>query len=165
MVGAWAAATIGALLGALILYALGALVGYERLDELAGKRWFIVVSQSDLARGERFFERHGSAVVLLGRCVPLVRSAVSVPAGVARMPLGRFALFTAIGSGVWNAIFITAGWQLGERWDEVEAFVGPLSYVVVALLAVALAVLVVRKVRKVRGGRRAVAASRPQDGG
>ena len=152
----WVAATVGGLVGALILYALGALVGYDRLYDLAGRRWFVVFNQKDLERGHRFFERHGGKVVLLGRCVPLVRSAVSVPAGLARMPLPRFVLFTVVGSGVWNAIFIAAGWFLGDNYDRVEGFVGPVGWMVVALI---LGWLVWSIVKNVRARRSSVSAA------
>lgn len=147
---AWVAATAGALLGAVVLYGLGALVGYDRLHELAGRRWFLLLGQRDLERGERFFSRHGAKVVLLGRCIPLVRSVVSVPAGLARMPLGRFCAYTVIGSAVWNATFIGLGVALGRRWDQVEDYVVPASYGVAVVLAASLAVLTVRKLRRAR---------------
>ena len=152
---AWAAATAGSLLGAYLLYAVGALVGYERLHVLAGARWFPLFTQRDLRRGERFFDRHGGKVVLLARLVPLVRSVVSVPAGITRMPLWRFTLLTALGSGVWNAVFITAGYHLGVRWKQVAHVVQPVSYVVLAALLVLLALLVVRTLRRRREGRAA----------
>jgi membrane protein DedA with SNARE-associated domain len=145
---AWAAATIGALLGAYVLYAVGALVGHDRVHELVDKRWFVLFSQSDLARGERFFDDHGGKVVLLGRCVPFVRSVVSVPAGFARMTLWRFTALTAIGSGVWNAIFIYAGYRLGDRWDQVQQYLQPIGYAVVAALLAGVAFLVVRQLRR-----------------
>jgi membrane protein DedA with SNARE-associated domain len=151
----WVAATVGALVGALCLYALGALVGYERLHVLAGRPWFVVLSQKDLERGRRFFDDHGGKVVLLGRCVPLVRSAVSVPAGLAGMPLAKFVLFTVVGSGVWNAIFIAAGWFLGDNYERVEGFVGPVGLAVVALI---LGWVVWSIVKNMRDRRRAVAA-------
>jgi membrane protein DedA with SNARE-associated domain len=143
----WPAATAGSVLGALLLYGLGAWLGYERLHRLAGHRWFVFVSQKDLDRGERVFERHGGKVVLLGRCVPFLRSVVSIPAGIAGMPLSRFVVLTTIGSGVWNAAFIALGWSLGNNWDQVERYLGPVSYVVLGLLAVGLVVLIVRRVR------------------
>jgi membrane protein DedA with SNARE-associated domain len=147
-VAAWLAASIGSLAGALVLYGIGAVVGEERLRELSRKRWFVFFGEKDFDRGERFFDRHGNKVVFFARFVPLVRSVVSVPAGLDRMPLGRFIALTFAGSGIWNAVFIGAGWVLGDNWDRVEGVVGPLSYVVVALLAVALVVLVLRKVRR-----------------
>jgi membrane protein DedA with SNARE-associated domain len=149
----WIAATLGALLGALILYGLGAWLGYERLHRLAGHRWFILASQKDIDRGDELFDTHGGKIVLLARCVPLVRSIVSVPAGLSGMPILRFSLFTAIGSGIWNAVFIGLGWFLGENWDQVEQYLGPISYVVVGLLLIGLVVLIVRRRRTQATGR------------
>jgi membrane protein DedA with SNARE-associated domain len=144
---AWPAATLGSVLGALVLYGLGAWLGYDRLHRLAGRRWFVLTSQKDLDRGERIFARHGGRMVLLGRCVPLIRSVVSIPAGIARMPLPRFLTLTAIGSGIWNALFIGFGWFLGDHWDRVQGWLGPVSYVVLGLAVVGLVWLAVRKIR------------------
>ncbi len=149
---AWVAATIGALVGAWFLYGVGALIGYDRLRVLAGQRWFILFGEADLARGERFFERHGTWIVLVGRFIPLVRSIVSVPAGATRMPLPTFTLLTAVGAGIWNAVFIAIGYQLGERWERVEGWVTPIAYTVLALLLLWLVWLAVRKVRATRVG-------------
>ena len=147
-IGAWIAATTGSLVGAWVLYGIGAKVGEERIRELSRKRWFIFFGEKDFDRGDRFFERHGGAVVFFGRFIPLVRSIVSVPAGLERMSLVRFTVFTAIGSGIWNAAFITAGWVLGDKYDRVERYVGPVSKATVALLALAVIVLAVRKYRR-----------------
>ena len=144
---AWPAATAGSVLGAIVLYGLGAWLGYDRLHALAGKRWFFLTSQKDLDRGQRIFGRHGGKVVLLGRCVPVIRSLVSIPAGIVRMPLPRFLLLTAVGSGVWNALFIGLGWYLGDHWDRVQTWLGPVTYVVLGLALVGLVWLAVRKVR------------------
>jgi len=147
VVAVWVWSTAGSVVGAALLYALGAWLGYDRLHRLAGHRWFIITGQKDLERGQEFFERHGSKVVLLGRFVPFLRSVVSIPAGVVGMPLVKFLTLTTIGSGVWNAAFVALGWLLGERWDSVERWLGPVSYVVVGLLVIGLVVLVVRKLR------------------
>jgi membrane protein DedA with SNARE-associated domain len=146
---AWVAATIGSLLGAYLLYGLGRTVSYERLEHLAGRRWFILFGQRDLARGHRFFERHGSAIVFFGRFIPFVRSIVSVPAGLERMPLGRFSLLTAAGSGLWNAVFIWVGHRLGADYALVEEYVAPVSTLVLALVVLGLGWLVVRRRREV----------------
>jgi membrane protein DedA with SNARE-associated domain len=147
VLAAWIAATIGSLVGAYVLYGVGALIGYDRIRVLADKRWFILFGPSDLDRGERFFNRYGSWIIFFGRFIPLVRSIVSVPAGVERMPLLRFTVLTALGSGIWNAIFIAAGYELGDRWAAVEGWIQPASYVVVGLLLVALVWLAIRKLR------------------
>lgn len=146
-IAVWAAATIGAVAGALVLYALGAWLGYERLRRLAGHRWFLLSSQKDLDRGRALFDRHGSVIVLIGRCVPLVRSLVSIPAGVSGMPLMRFTLLSALGSGVWNALFVGLGWFLGDRWEVIEQYMGPISTAVLVVAVIAIGWLVVRRLR------------------
>ncbi len=143
----WVCATIGAVAGSLVLYWVGARLGYERLHRLAGRRWFILTGQRDLERGRRLFQRHGSWFVALSRCVPILRSLVSIPAGIERMRLPKFVLLTTAGSGVWNALFIGAGWMLAERWQEVEQYSEPVGFAVGALLCAGIAVLAVRKLR------------------
>jgi membrane protein DedA with SNARE-associated domain len=143
----WPAATAGSVLGALLLYGLGAWLGHDRLRSLAGHRWFVFASQKDIDRGDELFDRHGGKVVLLARCVPFLRSVVSIPAGITGMPLVRFTVLTAIGSGVWNAAFLWLGWVLGENWGTVQQWIGPVSYVVIGLVVVGLVVLAIRRRR------------------
>lgn len=146
-IAVWVAATVGAVAGALVLYAVGAWLGYDRVHRLAGRRWFLLSSQKDLDKGRALFDRHGSPIVVFGRCVPLVRSLVSIPAGIAGMPLVRFTLLSALGSGVWNALFVGLGWYLADRWEVVGRYMGPLSTAVVVIAVAALAWLVVRRLR------------------
>lgn len=143
----WPASTAGSVSGALLLYGLGAWLGYDRLHRLAGRRWFILTGQKDLEHGQLLLCRHGGKIVLLGRFVPFIRSVVSIPAGIVRMSVGRFVLLTTIGSGVWNALFIALGWLLGENWEHVHRWLEPVSHVVLGLLALGLAALAVRKLR------------------
>lgn len=157
---AWVCATIGSLVGAMVLYVLGLKFSYERLHELAGKRWFFLFGVRDLERGMTFFDRRGSLVVLVGRFIPLIRSIVSVPAGLDAMPLPRFLLLTGLGSGIWNAVFITIGYRLGPKYQVVEQYMGPISKVVVGVLVLVLVWLIVRKVRE----RKARHASGATDG-
>lgn len=141
----WVAATAGALVGAYVLYAVGATIGIERARALAAKPWFFLFSPSDLARGERLFERHGSQLVLFGRFLPLVRSVVSVPAGLAHMALWRFTALTLVGAGLWNALFLYVGYQLAERWERVQLYLQPVGVAVAVALGVGLLVLVARR--------------------
>ncbi|MEQ3554524.1 DedA family protein [Pseudonocardia nematodicida] len=161
-VAVWGAATMGAVAGALVLYALGAWLGYDRVHALAGKRWFLLSSQKDLEKGRDLFDSYGVWFVLGGRCVPLIRSLISIPAGIAGMPLARFALLSTLGSAVWNALFVTLGYQLGERWEVVEGYMAPLSRIVLVLGVLAVAWLVWRRVRQRRaaGSRSADPAGR-----
>lgn len=129
--GAVAAATGGAYVGALILYALGRWGGrplvlrYGRL---------LRVEEGGLERAEGWFGRYGDWVVLFARVVPLARSVVSVPAGTMRMPLLRFSVLTLAGSAAWNVALIWAGRLLGENWEAVGRWAGTYSDVVVVLL-------------------------------
>ncbi|SIN17898.1 DedA family protein [Micromonospora cremea] len=154
------AATVGSLVGALVLYWLGAALGEERL-----KRWLDripLVDRDDLEKADRWFERHGRWAVLIGRVVPVVRSLVSVPAGANRMPLGEFILLTTIGSGVWNTLIVGAGYALGSRWQDVERYSDWFNYGIVAVFVVMVVSWVIRKVRRrrARDDRRSVTAGR-----
>ena len=130
--GMVAAATAGSVAGSWVLYGMSAAVGPVRLRAFVVRwgRWF-GVKAADLDRAEGWFDRRSDAAVLIGRCVPLIRSLVSVPAGFRRMPLLRFTLLTAMGSAVWNFALIGAGALLGERWEEVGDYVGLLQGVVI----------------------------------
>lgn len=133
------AATIGSVVGAWILYGAAAAIGPVRLHGLVVRRGrWLGVGRDDLERAEAWFDRRGGAAVVIGRCVPLIRSIVSVPAGFRRMPVVRFTVLTAAGSTVWNGVLIGAGAALGDRWEEVGDVVGVLQWAVV--IAVVLAV-------------------------
>jgi membrane protein DedA with SNARE-associated domain len=138
LAGVIAAGTLGSVLGALPLYYLGRKLGAERLKTLADRhgRW-LTVCGGDIDRAIGWFDRHGRAAVFIGRLVPGVRSLISLPAGIDRMPLVSFLLFTALGSGIWSALLAYAGFLLGGRYQEVERYINPMSYVVLgAMLAV-----------------------------
>lgn len=142
------AATAGSVLGALALYWLGYALGEERL-----RRWLDripLVDADDLNIADKWFERHENGAVLFGRMAPVVRSLVSIPAGANEMPLGRFTLFTTIGSGVWNSLFIAGGYALGTRWEQLERYSSWFDYAILAVFLVAVASWVVKKVRKRR---------------
>jgi membrane protein DedA with SNARE-associated domain len=150
------AATAGSVAGAVALYGLGRTLGEQRL-----RRWLDripLVDASDLDRADRWFERHAKSAVLFGRCVPVVRSLISVPAGAERMPLGQFLVFTALGSGVWNALFVVGGYLLGERWRDVERYSHWFDYAVAAFFVITVGWWAVGKVRARR--RRAAEAAR-----
>ncbi|HZB49009.1 MAG TPA: DedA family protein [Mycobacteriales bacterium] len=142
--------TVGSLVGALALYWLGAALGIRRLCRLAEK--MPLMDGRDVERAAAWFERHGVWAVLLGRMVPGVRSLVSIPAGVERMPLWLFSLLTVVGSAVWNALFIGLGWLLGDRWTEVGRYSDVLNYVVIGgIVLVCVLLLGRRAVRRRRG--------------
>jgi SNARE associated golgi protein-like protein len=143
-------ATIGSVVGALALYALGAWFGRARFYSLASKIPF--VKEADIERAEAWFVRRGPLAVLLGRVVPVVRSLISIPAGIERMKLLPFTLYTAIGSALWNSVLIGAGYALGANWAIVEEWISRYQLIVFGLAGIALVVWMVRKwtVRKPR---------------
>ncbi|WP_229071336.1 DedA family protein [Actinoplanes sp. DH11] len=144
----WIAATLGALGGALLLYWLGRGLGEERL-----RRWLDkvpLVDADDLNKADRWFEKHARSAVLFGRCAPVVRSLVSIPAGANRMNVAQFALFTTIGSGVWNALFVGGGYALGNRWQDLEKYSQWFDYAIWAFFAVTIGAWAIKKVRKRR---------------
>lgn len=145
VVAAIAWATAGSLAGALLLYWLGAAWGLERTCALADR--IPLMHADDVRKAVAWFGDHGRTAVLLGRLVPGVRSLVSIPAGVDRMPLATFCLYTTLGSLAWNAALILAGYELGAQWHLVEGYVGSVGNVVYVLLAVALVAVVARRLR------------------
>jgi membrane protein DedA with SNARE-associated domain len=155
VVAVWTTATLGALAGALLLYYVGAWLGYDRLHALSGKRWFILATRADVERGYALFNRYGTWLVLVARCIPIIRSLISLPAGVARMSLPKFLLFSAIGSGIWNAALIGSGWLLADNWVRVEGYLSPVGKIVL-ILGLGFAAFLVT--RRVLARRRALAA-------
>jgi len=131
-VGMVLAATIGSLVGAWILYGVAAAIGPERLDRfvLRHGRW-LRIDAADIDRAERWFDRRATVAVLVGRCVPLIRSLVSIPAGFRRMRLSTFTVCTAIGSLIWNVGLIGAGYVLRDNWDSVEPWLDAVQYAVI----------------------------------
>ena len=136
-------ATIGSVVDALALYALGAWFGRARFYSLASKIPF--VKEADIERAEAWFVRRGPLAVLLGRVVPVVRSLISIPAGIERMKLLPFTLYTAIGSALWNSVLIGAGYALGANWAIVEEWISRYQLIVFGLAGIALVVWMVRK--------------------
>jgi membrane protein DedA with SNARE-associated domain len=145
LVGAVGWSTVGSVVGALLLYWLGAALGTARLQAAWEK--LPLTSADDILRAEAWFERWGELAVLLGRCAPVIRSAVSVPAGVTRMPLVRFTALTLAGSLVWNATFVGLGYALGDQVDAITAWVDRYQLVVLAALVLGLVTWVVRRTR------------------
>ena len=139
VVGMIIAATVGSVIGSLVLYGLAAWIGPDRLHRFVERkgRWF-GLKPHDMERAEAWFDRRASAAVLLGRCVPLIRSVVSVPAGFRRMPLLRFTLLSALGSLVWNVALVSAGAVLGDRYEEVGGVVSILQTAVIVLIVAGL---------------------------
>ncbi|SNT09908.1 DedA family protein [Rhodococcoides kyotonense] len=137
--------TAGSVVGALVLYWLGIKLGRDRMYAIVDRMPF--VGTDDLAKAEDWFSRHGRSAVFFGRMIPVVRSGISVPAGVSRMPILQFTLYTTLGSLIWNAIFVLAGYFLGENWHYVENYASVFQYVVIGVVIALVAYVVRKKVR------------------
>lgn len=143
--------TAGSIVGALLLYGLGAWLGVDRLRAVAAR--VPLLKPEDIDRTVAWFGRHGGKAVFFGRMIPIFRSLISIPAGVTRMPLWRFVLLTAAGSLLWNTVFVMSGLLLGESWHIVERYADILQYLVIAAAAVAVVWFVVVRLRRLAAER------------
>lgn len=125
------AATVGSLVGMLPWYFVGRLFGLERVKWLADRigRWF-AFNADEIDYAAQVFERWGKPIVLVGRLFPILRTLISVPAGLANMNFATFALFSAIGMLIWNSVLVGAGYLLHEHYHLVESWLDPLTWLV-----------------------------------
>lgn len=144
----FATSTLGAYLGALLLYLLGAKLGLER--SIRGLSKLPLVDREDFEHAAGWFRRHGRSSIFFGRLLPGIRSLISLPAGAAAMPLGTFTLFTLAGSGLWNGALIGLGYLLGTQYKLIEEYSRFLNYAVYGALAIALVLLIIRRTKRAR---------------
>jgi membrane protein DedA with SNARE-associated domain len=142
---------IGSVLGALFFYGLGKLLGEERTRTLFrnyGKWAFLSVEDFDTAKA--WFDRYDELVIFFGRMVPVVRSLISIPAGISSMNLGRFCFYTAIGTALWSFLLAFAGRLLGASWPLVADWMNTYQNVVLALCAVLVLLFVANRIYRRR---------------
>lgn len=144
--------TLGAYLGALLLYFLGAKLGLER--SIRGLARLPLVDREDFEKAADWFSRHGRSAIFFGRLLPGIRSLISLPAGAQRMNLVVFSLFTIAGSGLWNSLLITLGSLLGRNYEVVEQYSRLLNYAVYVAIAAVIGWLIIRRVRRGRRAKR-----------
>ncbi len=143
-------ATTGAVLGSLIGYLIGAWGGRPLLDRYGR---YVHIRPDDLDRADAWFARYGDWAVFFGRLVPLVRALINYPAGVARMSVWRFILFSALGSLPWNAALLLGGYLLGENYRSLYDAVRPYEYPIYGVVAIGTIYLIYRWLRGPRGER------------
>ncbi|WP_375250901.1 DedA family protein [Sphingomonas sp.] len=129
--------TAGTTAGNVFWYEIGRRLGYERFQPFVERhgRW-LTMDWDDVCRVRSFFHHHGGWVIFVFRFMPTFRTLISLPAGMAAMPLGRFLVMTFLGSAIWNSVLAGAGYFLGTRFAELDRYVGPVG---IALTVVALA--------------------------
>jgi membrane protein DedA with SNARE-associated domain len=149
-------ATIGSVVGSLAMYGIAASIGPVRLRAFVNRygSW-VGISEHELTRAENWFDRRATIAVLVGRCVPLIRAVVSIPAGFRRMKLMPYIVYTAIGSLVWNILLIGAGALLGDNWERVGDVFSPIQKLVELAVVAAVVVFAWLRVRPLLQRKRA----------
>lgn len=137
-------ATGGSLLGAVILYKIGNLLDLGRLEKIVD-RWghILRVSRADIYRANGWFEKYGYWTVFVCRFIPLIRSLISIPAGMARMNFWMFILLTTIGTFIWNVVLVSVGAAFGENWEKIVSFMDVYSNVAYVILGIGLIAFIV----------------------
>ncbi|ARA97989.1 DedA family protein [Geobacillus stearothermophilus] len=143
--GVIAAATAGSVVGAIVLYGIGRLLSVERLERIVD-RWggWLRVKPEDIAKANRTFQRYGVWAVFLGRMIPLVRSLISIPAGMSKMNIWLFVWLSVLGTLIWNTLLISIGAALGQSWEKVSEVIGMYAEVVYVIIAIIILVAAVR---------------------
>lgn len=144
------AGVLGNLVGSLISYAVGRSGGRALLVRY-GK--FVLLRPHDIDRADAWFARYGQPAVFFSRLLPVLRTFISLPAGVARMEVKRFTLLTFLGTLPWVIVLAVAGYELGNNWDKVLRYTRPLEYLAILVIVVLIAVAIVRRVRTIRAAR------------
>ncbi|PWG65012.1 DedA family protein [Bifidobacterium callitrichidarum] len=145
LVEAIGGATIGSAVGALVLYGIAYAIGANRMRRLFDL--LPLTDASDIDKANAWFAKYGLVSVLIGRVIPIARSLISIPAGIARTNLLKFTLLTTLGSAVWNTILVMAGYVLGASWCSILGFLDKFQYAVAAIVVALLTWYVVVKVR------------------
>ncbi|EHZ6143975.1 DedA family protein [Listeria monocytogenes] len=130
-------ATLGSVVGGILLYKVASYFGKERLTKIVLKYGRILrLKESDIERAENFFLKYGSWAVFLCRMIPLIRSLISIPAGMTKMKMSKFLILTTAGSLLWNTVLIGLGAMLGESWSEIVVFMDSFSTIIYSIIAI-----------------------------
>jgi membrane protein DedA with SNARE-associated domain len=132
-------ATIGNTLGSLVAYAIGAWGGRPFLERYGR---YLLIRPHEIELAERFFDRYGAATAFFSRLLPIVRTFISFPAGVARMPLGTFILYSTAGAFLWSMLLVFAGVQLGARWTDIRHALQPFDLAIAVAVVAAVALFI-----------------------
>jgi len=140
------AGVVGTVLGALPWYYAGKILGEQRLKKLADRygKW-LTISSKDITKAKSWFDKQGGKAVFICRLVPGVRTLISLPAGISRMPLVPFLLYSTLGTLLWVGLLTYAGYVLGDNYELVDEYLGPVSKIVLAALIFAFIIFVVKR--------------------
>jgi membrane protein DedA with SNARE-associated domain len=140
------AGVVGTILGAFPWYYIGKFISEERLEHLADKygKWISVTSK-DIKKANNWFNEHGGKAVFFCRLVPGVRTLISLPAGINNMPLIPFTIYSTLGTTIWVTFLTFLGYKLGDHYELVDQYLGPVSKIVLAIIVISFILWVVRK--------------------
>ncbi len=137
IIGVIAVSTIGSVVGAIALYGIGVLIDVNRLEKIVDKWGHILrLTSKDIDKANAWFHKFGVWAVFLGRLVPLVRSLISIPAGMAHMNFAIFLLFTTVGSLIWNSVLVSVGAAVGTSWSTIVGYMDTYSNITLLVLVV-----------------------------
>ena len=143
-------ATLAAYLGSLPFYIIGYL-GEKKMNKFLDKYGkYLFISKSDMEKGYSAFDKYGNIFVLVGRVIPIVRTVISFPAGMSKMPFWIFSIYTIIGTAVWSSLLGLAGYFLGEKWEIVSTYVEKYEKVIIVLIVIAVVLYVIRGIKNMK---------------
>ena len=146
------ASTLGSFLGAIILYYIGKIFNKERLKKIVNGRLgkILFLKENDIDKADEWFDNKGNKSVFFCRFVPIVRSLISIPAGMGEMPMGKFIIYTICGSMIWNTVLICLGYRLGSNWEYVLTILDKYQMVVIVILVIIFGYVIIKFYRKKR---------------
>lgn len=146
------ASTLGSFLGAIILYYIGKIFNKERLKKIVNGRLgkILFLKEKDIDKADEWFDNKGNKSVFFCRFVPIVRSLISIPAGMSEMPMGKFIIFTICGSMIWNTVLICLGFRLGSNWEYVLTILDKYQMLVIVILVIIFGYVIIKFYRKNR---------------
>lgn len=146
------ASTLGSFLGAIILYYIGKIFNKERLKKIVNGRFgkILFLKEKDIDKADEWFDNKGNKSVFFCRFVPIVRSLISIPAGMSEMPMGKFIIYTICGSMIWNTVLICLGYRLGSNWGYVLTILDKYQMVVIVILVIIFGYVIIKFYRKKR---------------
>ena len=145
VVGVIISATLGSTIGAIVLYLIGKILNKERLERIvSGKIGKVLrLKKSDIEKADKWFDTKGQKTVFICRFIPIVRSLISIPAGMSEMNIWKFLLYTVLGSTIWNTVLVILGRALGESWETVVNIFDKFSDVILVILVIAFIAFIV----------------------
>ncbi len=146
------ASTLGSFLGAIILYYIGKIFNKERLKKIVNGRLgkILFLKEKDIDKADEWFDNKGNKSVFFCRFVPIVRSLISIPAGMSEMPMGKFIIYTICGSMIWNTVLICLGYRLGSNWEYVLTILDKYQMLVIVILVIIFGYVIIKFYRKKR---------------